>query len=297
MPDGGECVAGKRKGRKHVLLPYLLLLPSIIVLCMFVFYPFVRNIVLSLTMTDVAGNVVKFVGFRNYQRLFSNKTFLNSMQVSFRFAAMVGIPSFVIGFVLALTATEQRRGSRIYETMYTMPLVIAAAPASAIWYMVFSSTGGMLNFLTGMNRQWLSDPQTAIWCVAAVTVWANLGLNVIFLLTGFRNVPQDLIESAKIDGAGYFTRVVRIVIPLASPQIFFVIFYNIVTSFQTFAQVRLLTDGGPYYSTNVLIFQIYKEAFYNSRFYNACAMSVILFLVVFIITRVQFFFEKRGVYY
>lgn len=290
-------MAGSKKKKKPVLLPYLLLLPSIVVLCMFVFYPFVRNIVLSVTMTDVAGKVVKFVGFRNYERLFGNSTFINSMQVSFRFAAMVGIPTFVLGFLLALAATEQKRGSRIYETMYTMPLVIAAAPASAIWYMIFSSTGGMLNFLTGMNHQWLSDPQTAIWCVAAVTVWANLGLNIIFLLTGFRNVPLDLIESAKIDGADYLTRVRRIVIPLASPQIFFVIFYNIVTSFQTFAQVRLLTDGGPYYSTNVLIFQIYKEAFYNSRFYNACAMSVILFLIIFIITRVQFFFENKGVHY
>ncbi len=290
-------MAGKGIGKRRALLPYLLLLPSLVVLGMFVFYPFVRNIVLSLTMTDVAGNVVKFVGLRNFERLFGNKTFLNSLQVSFRFAVMVGVPTFVLGFVLALAAAEQKRGSRIYETMYTMPLVIAAAPASAIWYMVFSSTGGMLNYLTGLNHPWLSDPSTAIWCVAAVTVWANLGINIIFLLTGFRNVPQELIESAKIDGAGYLVRVRKIIVPLASPQIFFVVFYNIVTSFQTFAQVRLLTDGGPYYSTNVLIFQIYKEAFYNSRFYNACAMSVILFLIIFIITRVQFFFENKGVHY
>ena len=122
-------------------------------------------------------------------------------------------------------------------------------------------------------------------------------MNVIFLLTGFRNVPPELIESSKIDGAGYWTRVRKVVVPMASPQIFFVVFYNIVTSFQTFAQVRLLTDGGPYYSTNVLIFQIYKEAFYNSRFYTACTMSVVLFFIIFVITRVQFFFEKKGVHY
>lgn len=290
-------MTGTKIGNKRILLPYLLLFPSLVILGMFVFFPFVRNLVLSLTLTDVAGNVVKFVGFKNFERLFSNKAFLNSLSVSFRFALMVGIPTFVIGFMLALASTEQKRGSRIYETMYAMPLVIAAAPASAIWYMFFSSTGGMLNYLTGLNQMWLSDSNTAIWCVAAVTVWANLGLNCIFLLTGFRNVPQELIESAKIDGAGYLKRICKIVVPIASPQIFFVIFYNILSSFQTFAQVRLLTDGGPYYSTNVLIFMIYKEAFYNSRFYNACAMSVVLFLIIFIITRVQFMFEDRGVHY
>lgn len=283
--------------KKRIFLPYLLLLPSLIILAMFVFYPFVKNIILSLTMTDVQGNIVKFVGFKNYARLFSNKTFLNSLSISFRFALIVGIPAFVIGFALALAATEQKRGSRIYEMMYTMPLVIAAAPASVIWYMVFAPNTGMLNYLLHSNNAWLANPSSAIWCVAAVTVWSNLGMNVIFLLTGFRNVPPELIESSKIDGAGYWTRVRKVVVPMASPQIFFVVFYNIVTSFQTFAQVRLLTDGGPYYSTNVLIFQIYKEAFYNSRFYTACTMSVVLFFIIFVITRVQFFFEKKGVHY
>lgn len=290
-------MANANIGKKRRLLPYLLLLPSLVVIGMFVFYPFVRNIYLSFTMTDVAGNVVKYVGTRNYTRLFANKTFLNSLSISLRFAVMVGVPTFILGFILALAAAEQRSGSRIYETMYTMPLVIAAAPASAIWYMFFSSSGGMLNYLMGTQRMWLSDPSTAIWCVAAVTVWANLGINVIFLLTGFRNVPQELIESALIDGAGYFARVRKVIIPMASPQIFFVIFYNIIISFQTFAQVRLLTDGGPFYSTNVMIFQIYKEAFYNSRFYNACAMSVVLFLMIFIVTRIQFIFEEKGVHY
>ena len=285
------------RGLKFKPLPYLLLLPSLLILGMFVFFPFLRNIALSLTMTDVSGNIVKFVGFKNYARLFSDRTFLSSLEISFRFALMVGAPAFLLGFLLALAAAEQWRGSRIYETMYTMPLVIAAAPASVIWYMIFAPNAGMLNYLLGTSSMWLSDSKTAIWCVAAVTVWANLGMNVIFLLTGFRNVPQELMESSKIDGAGYFTRVWKIIIPMASPQIFFVVFYNIVTSFQTFAQVRLLTDGGPYYSTNILIFQIYKEAFYNSRFYSACAMSVVLFLIIFIITRIQFFFEKRGVHY
>ena len=151
--------------------------------------------------------------------------------------------------------------------------------------------------MLGTDYAWLAEPKMAIWCVAAVTAWSGLGMNVIFLLTGLRNVSPELQESAQLDGAGYFARLLYITIPIASPQIFFVIFYNIVFSFQTFAQIRLLTNGGPYQSTRTLIWSIYEEAFRNTRFDYACAQSVILFLIIFIITRIQFLFEKKGVNY
>lgn len=268
-----------------------------VILGSFVFLPFLKNIYTSLTLTDVAGNPIKFVGLRNYVRVIASKEFQSTLLRTFWFALLVGVPSFFIGFLLALAATEHRRGSRIYETMYTIPLVIAAAPASIIWYLIFAPRAGILNFLLGTNYVWLADPDKAFYCVAAVTVWTALGMNVIFLLTGFRNVPSELVESAQIDGAGYFSRLFHIVIPMASPQIFFVIFYNIVLSFQTFAQIRLLTNGGPYQSTRTLIWSIYEEAFRNTRFDYACVQSFILFFIVFAVTRIQFLFEKRGVNY
>lgn len=288
---------GKRHGRKRELTPYFLLVPSLIILGIFVFLPFFKNIYLSLTLTDAAGNAIKFVGLRNYERILTSEEFQATLIRSFKFAALVGVPSFAIGFILALLATERKRGSRIYEIMYTISLVIAAAPASVIWYLIFAPNAGILNYLLGSSHAWLAEPDVAIYCVAAVTVWTGLGMNVIFLLTGFRNVPSELLESASIDGANYWERLIHIVVPMASPQIFFVIFYNIVTSFQTFAQIRLLTNGGPYQSTRTLIWSIYEEAFRNTRFDYACVQSVILFLIVFILTRIQFLFEKKGVNY
>lgn len=280
--------------KKLKLTPYMLLLPSFIILFIFVFYPFLKNIFTSLTLTDAAGKSVKFVGLRNYVRIFSSEAFHKTLWISVKFAVLVGVPSFVLGNILALAATEKRAGSKVYEIMYTIPIVIAAAPASIAWYLIFAPNAGILNYLLGTSYKWLADSEKSIYCVAAVTVWTGLGLNVIFLLTGFRNVPGELVESAKIDGAGYFARLIHIVMPMASPQIFFVVFYNIVMSFQTFAQIRLLTNGGPYQSTRVLIWSIYEEAFRNTRFDYACAQSVILFLIVFLITRIQFIFEERG---
>lgn len=288
---------GNQYGRKIELTPYFLLLPSLIILGIFVFFPFFKNIYLSLTLTDATGSAIKFVGIRNYVTILTSQEFQATLLRSFQFAALVGVPSFVFGFVLALAATERKRGSRIYEIMYTISVVIAAAPASVIWYLIFAPNAGILNYLLGSSRAWLAEPDIAIYCVAAVTVWTGLGMNVIFLLTGFRNVPAELLESASIDGANYWARLIHIVIPSASPQIFFVVFYNIVTSFQTFAQIRLLTNGGPYQSTSTLIWSIYEEAFRNTRFDYACVQSVILFLIVFILTRIQFLFEKKGVNY
>lgn len=283
--------------KKWEWTPYLLLLPSAVIFGGFVFLPFFKNIYTSLTLTDAVGNPIKFVGFRNYIRILTSEEFRSTILRTFRFALMVGIPSFLIGMVLALAATEHRRGSRIYETMYTIPLVIAAAPASVIWYLIFAPHAGILNYLLGTDYAWLAEPDKAMQCVAIVTIWTGLGMNVIFLLTGFRNVPAELTESAQIDGAGYFSRLYHIVIPIASPQIFFVIFYNLILSFQTFAQIRLLTNGGPYQSTRTLIWSIYEEAFRNTRFDYACVQSVVLFLIVFILTRIQFSFEKKGVNY
>lgn len=283
--------------KKWEWTPYLLLLPSAVIFGGFVFLPFFKNIYTSLTLTDAVGNPIKFVGLRNYIRILSSEEFQSTIIRTFRFALMVGIPSFLIGIILALAATEHRRGSRVYETMYTIPLVIAAAPASVIWYLIFAPHAGILNFLLGTDYAWLAEPEKAIYCVAAVTVWTGLGMNVIFLLTGFRNVPAELVESAQIDGAGYFSRLFHIIMPIASPQIFFVIFYNLILSFQTFAQIRLLTNGGPYQSTRTLIWSIYEEAFRNTRFDYACVQSVILFLIVFVLTRIQFLFEKKGVNY
>ncbi len=285
------------KKHKIPLIPYLMLLPTLIIFGLFVFYPFIKTIVLSFFMTDATGNATKWVGLRNYQWLSHNKQFWNSVSVSFRFACLIGIPTFFLGFVFALMALKQIKGSRIYETLYSLPMAVASAPAAAIWFLMFSSGSGILNYIFQTNVQWLQDRNIAIYSVALVTVWMNTGINYIFLLTGLRNVPQDLLECATLDGAGYFRKLFSVIIPLASPQIFFVVFLDITTSFQSFAQIKLLTQGGPTYSTEILVYNIYRTAFQNNRFERACALSIILFIIIFFVTRIQLLLEKRAVHY
>lgn len=292
MDVSSRSLRQKRTG----LFPYMLLLPSLVLLTAFIFYPFLRTFFLTFSVTNVNGVPTKFVGMTIWKRVFTNAQYLNSIGISFKFAAMIGIPTFVIAFALAAVASEKSRFSRVYEVLFSLSMVVASAPAAAIFTSVLK-LNGVLNALLGTNRQWLQDPQYAIFCVAAITVWMRLGSSFIFLLTGFRNVPQELLESARVDGAGYLGRLFRVVIPVASPQIFFVIFLNITGSFQSFGQIKLLTGGGPSGTTSVLIYKIYEAAFKNARFETACSLSIILFACIFVITRIQFLLEKKAVVY
>jgi len=278
--------------------PYFFILPSMVIFGIFVFFPFAKTIAYSFTLTNARGNPVVFVGFENYIKQFTSPDFLNSLRITFIFAPMIGIPTLICAYFLASLAHVRSRGSRIYEVLYSLPMAVASVPASVVWKKILSSEkNGIFNYLLGTEIHWLVDTKYALISVAIVTIWLQMGASFLFLLAGFRNVSDDVIESARIDGAGYFTRLFRIITPIASPQIFFVVFLNILTSFQAFGQIRLLTTGGPNYSTNVLVYSIYLSAMQYSRFETAFTQSMVLFFVVLIITLIQFRTEKKMVHY
>lgn len=277
-------------------LPYLLLLPSIILLCWFSFYPFIRSIFLCFFVTNSLGVPKAFVKFDNFIRVFSDKAFWVAFVQTFKFAGLVGVGTFILSMVLALLSVNMGKGTKLYTTMFAMPMVIASVPLAALAIFFFQKNG-LINMLLGTKIEWLSTRPTALISVAAVTIWSHCGSSFIFLLVGFRNVPDDLIESAVIDGASNLKRVFSIYIPIASPQIFFVVFLNIVNSFKAFGIIKLMTGRGPADSTNILVYAIYSNAFMRSRFETACVYSLVLCFVIFIVTRIQIHLENRIVTY
>ncbi len=286
----------KRKG-KFKLTPYLLLLPSMVLFVLFTLWPFVKTIILSFSLTDKRGNFVKWAGIKNFIRVLTSNAFSQTFGNTLKFALLVGVGTLLVALILALLSAERERGSRVYEVLYALPMAVASAPAAAIFTFIMRKEGGMLNALLGTNIAWLQDTQWALIAVAFVTVWLNIGASYIFLLVGFRNVPEDLLECAKLDGAGPLRRAVSIMIPVASPQIFFVVFLNITNSFKAFAQIKLLTNGGPNNSTTTLVFSVYQNAILNGRYETACVQALILFLVIFVVTRIQRATEDRMVLY
>lgn len=264
----------------------------------FNFYPFLKAVFLSFSLTDKSGNFAKWAGLSNWIRVLSKSSFWKTVQVTLEMALVNLIFTFGIALIFALLAVKKVRFSKLYQTMYALPMAIASSPAAAIFLFIYRQKNGLLNNLLGnASIGWTTEMPYALWAVCGMTIWMHIGVSFIFLLVGFRNVPEDVLESAWIDGAGPLTRIRRILIPMASPQLFFVLFLNIASSFQSFAQIRLLTGGGPANGTKNLIYNIYENAIINGRFEIACVQAIFLFLLIFIVTTIQFTLEKRMVHY
>ena len=276
--------------------PYVMLLPAMAAFIVFRIWPFARNFYLSTFVTDSLGNPGAYVGLANYERVLQSEDFWNSMMATWKFAAIIGVGSFALSMLMALLCINISKGGKVYQTMFAIPMAIASAPISAIFTFILSRYG-LLNELLGTEVIWLNDTNWTIWVVGFISIWAGSAGGFLYLLVGFRNVPDELVEAATLDGATFWEKVRSIYIPIASPQIFFVVFLNIIGSFQAFGFIKQLVGAGPGKSTNVLIFAMYEYAFTRGRFETACVYAIALFFVIFIVTRIQFLCEKRLVHY
>lgn len=292
----------KRKQRiKNFFKGMLFLLPSIVLYGVFLFYPLVRTIYLSFFLTDAAGNTTVFVNWENYVNLFSSPVFLQSIKSTFLFVLYTVPVTIIIALFLAVIANEKLRGIGLFRTLYSSTMGISVAAASVFWLYLFHPSIGLLNMLleaAGIDGVgWLTDPAWALIAVSITTIWMNLGFTFLILLGGLQSIDSYLYESADIDGAGYFYKLRRITIPMLSPSLFFVITVTIINAFQTFGQIDILTQGGPVNATNLIVYSIYLDAFVNYQFGSASAQAVLLFIIILIMTFLQFKIGERRVHY
>ncbi|MGG0669572.1 carbohydrate ABC transporter permease [Sporosarcina koreensis] len=279
----------------------LYLLPSIILFSVFVFYPMFRTIYLSFFLTDQTGNAAIMVGFENFVYLLGSSEFQNSMKATGLFVLYTVPITIILALFFALLANEKLKGIGFFRTMYSSTMGISVAASSVIWLFMFNPSIGMFNRLLGVLNlpqiQWLLDPEWALLSVSISTIWMNIGFSFLILLGGLQNIDEHLYESSRIDGAGYFYRLRRITLPMLSPTLFFIITISLINAFQTFGQIDILTKGGPSQSTNLIVYSIYREAFINYQFGTASAQAVILFLIILIVTILQFKLGERKVHY
>jgi sn-glycerol 3-phosphate transport system permease protein len=190
---------------------------------------------------------------------------------------------------------------KAFQFVFSLPIVISVSTGSIIWLLLFHPTAGMLNYFIGKIGispiPWLTDPSWALVSVSLMTVWMNMGFVYIVLLSGLQGIPDDLYESAKIDGSGPVRTFVQIVMPLLSPTLFFVLIVSIIGAFQAFAQIHILTKGGPMNTTNVVVYSIYQDAFINFRFGTGSAQALVLFVIILALTAFQFKFLEKKVHY
>lgn len=286
---------GRKAGTK--INPYLYLVPSMLIFAVFLFYPFFKTIYLSLYKTNKMGEAKLFVGLENYTDLLTSPSFHNSLKVTLIFVSVVVIGSMLLGLVAAVLCNKAFPGIRFFSTAYALPMAIASSSAAMIFQIMLHPAVGIVNKLLNMDINWLNDPKTALWCVAILTAWLNSGINFLYFSAGLGNIDETIYERASVDGASSVQQFFSLTLPGLSPIMFYTLVVNIIQAFQSFGQIKILTEGGPNESTNVIVYSIYRDAFFNYRFGSAAAQSVILFLIVMVITLIMFRMEKKGVKY
>lgn len=252
-------------------------------------------------LTDPRGRVSQFVGLRNFTDLLTSELFYKSLTVTLSFILLTIPTGIILSLLLAALTQNQLRGMFLFRFIFSLPMAISVGTGSIIWMILYHPTLGVLNyFLTLLNItpiNWLTDPKWALLSISIMTVWMNLGFQYIVLLSGMQGVPEDIYDSAKIDGARPFRTFFSLTLPLITPSLFFVTVVSVIGAFQSFGQINILTKGGPMNSTNVIVFNIYQDAFVNYRFGVGSAQALILFFILLILTLIQFKFLEKKVHY
>lgn len=276
------------------------LAPSLIVFSVFVFYPLGRTIWLGQYEEDPFGRHRVYVGLSRFWDVLSSDAFRSSLGVTLRFTLLTVPLGLALGLGLALLAHQQLRGVTVFRTIFSSTVATSVAVASLMWLTLFNPSIGVINqLLLELGRdpvRWLQDKDTALAAVSITTVWQNLGVTFIIISAGLQSLPDDLYEAARVDGIGAWRQFRHITLPLLSPTLLFASVVLTISAFQSFGQIDLLTAGGPLDSTRVIVYSIFSDA-RSGDLGLASAQATLLFLILLLLTLVQFRVLERRTFY
>ena len=282
---------------------YLYLLPTFLILGVFIYFPIIESFRLSLNRVAPFGSQEIWVGADNYGRLLTSSDFWGTVYVSLWF--MVGTVPVGIGLAVVialLLSYPLKRLNGLYRTLIFVPVVISSAIAGVLFRLLYNPVVGFFNHwlsLIGVDGpNWLTEQNWAIVAVTITVVWRQLGFNVIIALAGIQNINEELYEAAKVDGAGVFSRIWHITLPMLSPTLFFLAVVNVIISLQAFGEINILTDGGPGRATTNLVYQVFVDGFVGTRFTGrASAQAFLLAIMIIAISIMNFRGLQSKVHY
>lgn len=285
----------------HKKLPYLLLLPQLVITFIFFLWPAEQAVEQAFYQEDAFGLSREFVGFENFIYLFNDPQYYKSLWVTIVFSFSVAFSGLAIALWLAVMADRVIRGKMTYQTLLVWPYAVAPALAGVLWWLLFDpSMGPVALWLQYLGVDWnhfLNGDQAMTLVVISAT-WKQISYNFLFFLAGLQAVPKSLIEAAAIDGASPFKRFWTIVFPLLSPTTFFLLVINLVYAFfDTFGVIDATTQGGPGVSTATMVYKVFNDGFIGLDMGGSAAQSVVLMFLVGILTVIQFRYIERKVEY
>ena len=288
---------GRLRKRKKIN-GYFYLLPALCLIVLFSYIPFIKTIYLSFFTINANNEIVSFAGLKNYTRVTEDPEFWNSVVNTIRYTIITVPATLIISYVFALLCKKTRRCSRIYEVMLALPMAVSMSVATTIFNLMLNPNIGPVNYYLHLDIGWLTDKNVDVWTRCLTGAWLHLGQAFLFLLAAVRNVPEDLLESARLDGASIVKQVFHVYIPMTSPTLFYLLCTNLASSMMMSDLVIALTQNGTSNSLcSTMIYYMYRKAFYNFTYGPAYAAAVLAFVIAFGLILASFILEKKKVHY
>jgi multiple sugar transport system permease protein len=301
-PDRPSRAPARVVGRGDGRAAFGFLGPSVIGFMLFTLLPIAASIVLAFYEWPLLGTP-HFAGLSNFVKLFTTDSAFHSVLLNtVYFVGAYLIANLVISLGLAVWLTSRIRGKSIFRLIFFLPVVTPMVANALVWKLLFNPGNGIfdkaLHGLFGVNApNWLGDSTWAMPAVVLMSVWAGFGYNMLVFVAGIESIPTSLYEAASIDSAGPWQRFWHVTLPMLSPSLFFATVMTLITSFQVFTQPYVLTGGGPGNSTSTLVLYLYQRGFQGFEMGYASAIAWVLFLIIMLITFIQFRAQKRWVHY
>ena len=274
--------------------------PGAAIIVLFGAVPIVWSAIMSFQNNQLTGNT-SYVGLRNYRLMLHDPVVAQAVQHTFVYTALFVPGTMIVGLFLAVAMNRKIRGISLYRTAAYATMAISTIGEAIVFIWLFDPSYGVVNYFLSLlgipQQQFLNDPSQALYVIAIMTIWGWTGFSVVIYLAALQGVPQMLLDAAAVDGASRWTTFRRVTLPLLSPASFFLAIWLTINAMQLFDEVYLSTAGGPLNATTVLVYYLYRQAFENFNFGYASAIAYLLFLIIIVVTAVQFRVGRRFTYY
>ncbi|SMC85111.1 carbohydrate ABC transporter permease [Kibdelosporangium aridum] len=286
--------------RRDALVGWAFIAPQVLGFFLFVLGPLIAVIWYSFQSTNLLAGTTEFAGLENYEHLLDDPVMPSVARATVLFCVGLVVLNLSLALLLAVLLNQKLHGTTVFRTIFFSPVVVSLVAWTIAWNLMLQDNGSINAMLQAVGidgPNWLRGENSAMISVIVVQVIKNVGLNMVLFLAALQGVPRSLLEAAELDGAGPWRRFRTITLPMISPTTLLTAIITVSGALHVFAQIQILTLGGPADSTNVLVFYFYQQAFGNHDFGYGAVLAVVLFVIIALLTTLQWRMRKRWVFY
>jgi len=293
--------ARRGPGTSEQLTGWAFVTPGAAIIVLFGAVPIIWSAVMSFQRNNLLTGNTPYVGLRNYRLMLHDPVVAQAVEHTLIYTVLFVPGTMIVGLFLAVAMNRKLRFISLYRTAAYATMAISTISEAIVFIWLFDPSYGVVNYFLGLvgiaPQQWLNSPSQALSVIVVMTIWGWTGFSVVIYLAALQGVPAELLDAAAVDGAGHWTTFRRVTLPLLSPASFFLAIWLTINAMQLFDEVYLSTAGGPLNATTVLVYYLYEQAFQNFNFGYASAIAYFLFLIILLVTAIQFRVGRRFTYY